>query len=405
MKRQGIVLLSAVAAMAVVLSACGSSTTGQGSAPGSSGPYKIALSMSYSGNNWQEEASNLVKAAAATPPYDKKVILRVDIAGADVTKQIQTLNNEIAAGMNAIIVYPISPTALNATIKKACDAGIVVYAYDSLVTEPCAYNAHLDQYQWGLQGGKWLGEALHGTGKIADITGVPGTSVDTDRQKGVMDALANYPGIEIAGKANGAWAQAQGKTAFQSIEAAHPDLAGVITETGCFSITQYLISSGKKPLPCAGETTNGHLMYMMSPEVCAQVGVPTGNCISLSSWGMASPVYTAELAFQNSVRILNGEKIAHNIIIPPVPVTTDTISALGTKAFGTNPAQGAVVFPPDQVPSGYINAFWSPVVEQGLQAAIHGISDKISVAKNCSEVEGCQEKSGLTADPNHSGGN
>ena len=193
----------------------------------------------------------------------------MDIAGADVTKQIQTLNNEISAGMNAIIVYPISPTALNATIQKACEKGIVVYAYDSLVTAPCAYNVHIDQYEWGVYSATWLAKKLGGNGSIANISGVPGTTVDSDRQNALKDVLKKYPGIRIAGTANGAWAQAQGKTAFTSIEAGHPNLDGVYAEAGCYAITQYLISSNKKPLPCAGEMSNGHHLYMLSAE-CAR---------------------------------------------------------------------------------------------------------------------------------------
>lgn len=393
-------------AVVLILGAC-SSDEGDGSTSGpeASERYQIALNMSYSGNNWQEEAANLIKGAAATPPYDTMVELRVDIAGADVTKQIQTLNNEIDAGIDAIIIYPISPTALNETIKRACDAGIIVYAYDSLLTEPCAYNVHPDQYVWGMQGGTWLAETLGGQGDVANITGVPGTTVDTDRQKGVHDAFANYPGIRIVGEENGAWAQAQGKTAFASIYAAHPDLDGIITETGCYSITQYLLSLGKDPLPCGGEWANGHLLYMMKPEVCAEVGVLESNCVGFDSWGMPSPVWVGELAFLNSVRILEGETVGHNIIVPATDLTSEQVWALGADAYCSNPAEGCVVMPIEITPMGFVTAFWSPLVEQGLQAALYGASDKISDALPCSQVEGCQELDGLTFDENHSGGN
>ena len=38
--------------------------------------FKIFLSLSYSGNAWQSEAANMVKALAQTPPYDKMVELK-----------------------------------------------------------------------------------------------------------------------------------------------------------------------------------------------------------------------------------------------------------------------------------------------------------------------------------------
>ena len=39
----------------------------------------------------------------------------------------------VQAGANAIIVYPISPTALNPAIKNACDHGVVVFTSTPLL--------------------------------------------------------------------------------------------------------------------------------------------------------------------------------------------------------------------------------------------------------------------------------
>lgn len=396
--------LVASATFALVLSACGSGS-GTGPKANDGGPYDIALSLSYTGNDWQDNAANLVKAVAKTPPYDKKVKLRVDIAGSEVGKQIQTLNNEISAGVDAIIVYPISPTALNATIKKACDAGIIVYAYDSLVTEPCAYNVHIDQYEWGVTNATWLAKELKGQGQIANIDGVPGTTVTLDRQKGLDDVLKKYPGIKVAGKAPGAWAQAQGKTAFTSIEAAHPKLDGIFAQAGCYAITKYLDDSGKKLLPCAGEYSNGHHVQMLSPQVCKQVSIDPKECLHLPSISSSSPAYSGELAFINSVRILEGQNVAHNTILPLPSFTTADLDALGAKAVGDDPAKGALVFDPAKASPGMFGSFWSPLVQQGLVANLTGASDKVSDAKPCVEVEGCKETTKLTFDKNHSGGN
>lgn len=407
-RKIGTTLMSAVVVLG--LAACGSTAkTGSGGSGGGkkhSGPWKVALSLSYTGNDWQNEAANLVKAEAKTAPYNKSVSLRVDIAGADVTKQIQTINNEISAGMNAIIVYPISPTALNATIAKACAKGIVVYAYDSLVTAPCAYNVHIDQYEWGIYSATWLAKELKGKGQIADISGVPGTTVDSDRQKALKDVLKKYPGITIAGTANGAWAQAQGKTAFTSIEAGHPHLDGIYAEAACYSITQYLVSSGKKSLPCAGEMENGAHLYMLSPEICKKTGVPSSQCIHLRGSSAGSPVYSGELALINSVRILNGEKVAHDTILPLPKFNTDDLDKAGVKAVGENPAKGALVFPPSKVSNpGFFGDFWNPLVEQGLNGALNGTANKISTAKPCDQVPNCKSQDKLILDSNHSGGN
>jgi hypothetical protein len=107
----------------------------------------------------------------AHPPYDKTVKLDNYVAGAagaggaDVQRQIEQMQQMIAKGYDAIIAFPISPTALNPTVRQACDRGIVVIAYDAELTEPCAYNVHINQRAAGQLTDEWLAKALKGKGR------------------------------------------------------------------------------------------------------------------------------------------------------------------------------------------------------------------------------------------------
>lgn len=376
----------ALVVVALVLGACTSTTGPTTSTDTSSGVdgdgggeehYTIALNLSYTGNDWQDGAANLIKAAAATAPRDQIVDLRIDIAGPDATKQNQMINQEVAAGVDAIIIYPISPTALNAAVKKACDAGVIVHAYDSIISEPCAYNVFIDQSEPGRLSAQWLADELGGEGNIAVITGVPGTTVDTLRTDALAEVLAQYPNMRIAGSENGEWAQAQGLKAFRAIEASAPDIDGIWAEAGCYSITDYLVSSGRDPLPCAGEGENGHRLQML-PE--SEGGYGARGITS------SSTLFPGELAFLNVMRLLQGDETVPKVtVIPTTPVTNDNLK------LGSNPADGANVFPAELVPPGFFTEIWSPLVEQGIQAALTGKPDKISEALPCSEVPGCIE--------------
>src|SRR5437762_7807269 len=144
---------------------------------GAAEKFKIFLSMSYIGNDWQAEAANMVKAMAAHKSMVDKVDLQVQVAGPNAQRQVQQINAMVQAGAQAIVVFPISPTALNAAVKNACDKGVLVFAYDSIITEPCAYNTTIDQDAAGAQPAEWLAKQLGGKGNIVVITGVPGTSV------------------------------------------------------------------------------------------------------------------------------------------------------------------------------------------------------------------------------------
>src|SRR3954469_9406999 len=130
------------------------------------GKFKVFLSMSYIGNDWQAEAANMVKAMAAHASMADKVDLQVQVAGPNAQRQIQQINAMVQAGAQAIVVFPISPTALNQVVKSACDKGVIVFAYDAEITEPCAYNVHIDQLEAGRVTAEWLVKKLNGKGNI-----------------------------------------------------------------------------------------------------------------------------------------------------------------------------------------------------------------------------------------------
>src|SRR5271157_3946210 len=62
------------------------------------GKYKIYLSMSYVGNDWQTESANNIKAMAESAGLKDKVSLEVQVAGPNAERQIQQINAMVQAG-------------------------------------------------------------------------------------------------------------------------------------------------------------------------------------------------------------------------------------------------------------------------------------------------------------------
>ena len=230
--------------------------------------HKIFLSMSYIGNDWQAEAANMVKAMAAHKDCADKVDLQVQVAGPNAQRQIQQINAMVQAGAEAIVVFPISPTALNQVVKNACDKGVMVFAYDGEITEPCAYNISIDQEEAGRVTAEWLVKKLNGKGNIIAITGVPGTSVDTLRTKAAKEVFAKHPDIKIVAEAVGMWSQAVARTELSKILATRSwdEIDGLWMQAGCYTANSMQLEAGKKPeqlLPCAGEGSNGGRIQML----------------------------------------------------------------------------------------------------------------------------------------------
>lgn len=371
--------LGVVMASVLLLAACGgaaspqSSSKPSGSSTSSNHHYLIYLSLSYIGNDWQPEAKNMITALAATPPYDKEVTLRVTVAGTDVERQIAQINSAVAAGAKGIVVYPISPTALNATIERACAKGVKVFAYDSVVTAPCAYNTHVHQHLAGVQTATWLADQLNGKGNVVMITGVPGTSVDTARTNGALSVFKKYPGIHIIASVPGDWAQAPAKQDMSTILLSHPasTINGIWAQVGCYAITQLYLEHNYPLVPCAGEQTQGHLTYMLSK---AQGGV------DLPSVSYSATTFTGAVAFKNLVALLNGKKVPKTTYAQYRLVTNRPVSGLPTiplKLCTTGTAKelaaGCNVFASSlNVAPGFFTSFWSPQINLGLNAALTG---------------------------------
>ena len=89
---KGVASAATIAGLAATLGA----TLAQAQDSGADKKYKIYLAMSYSGNSWQSEAANIVKALAKTPPYDKQVELTEVISGTDPQAQISAYESMIA---------------------------------------------------------------------------------------------------------------------------------------------------------------------------------------------------------------------------------------------------------------------------------------------------------------------
>ena len=342
------------------------------------GKYKIYLSMSYIGNDWQDEAAKMVKALAAAPEYKDKVDLKVQVAGPNAQRQIQQINAMVAAGAKAIVVYPISPTALNEAVKAACDKGVVIAAYDSIIEEPCAYNTHVDQYAWGKVTAEWLAKKLNGKGNIVMITGVNGTSVDTLRNKGAHEVFDKFPGIKIVAEANGMWSQAVARTELSKIVATHPwdTIDGLWMQAGCYTAFSMQSEAGipdDKLKPCAGEGTNGHRIQMFPVGTKIEGASGTYRPMGAPSISASSQVYPGAIALKMAVDKLEGKTVPKLKLLSPNPVTNETVKLCETGSWQEMKA-GCNTFSPTIVTNpGWFASIFSPdLPELGLQAALVG---------------------------------
>ena len=170
------------------------------------GPYRIALANGFIGNTWRIQMIKTAKAYAEQPDVKSNVKeFKVISTGEDLAAQIAAVDNFIASGYDAIVINALSPTAFNAAVKRANAAGVVLVSFDNTLDSTDAISVNVDQLNMGKQWGEWLVKNIPAhAGKLLEVRGVPGNSVDRDRHEGVHQATdaagLKFETVEVVGK-------------------------------------------------------------------------------------------------------------------------------------------------------------------------------------------------------------
>lgn len=284
--------------------------------------YTIGISNTVQGNGWREQMVCAIKAQA----LDSGMVASLNIAhrNTDAAGQLEDIRNLIQAGVDAIVVNPANPEGINAAIKEATDAGIVVVAVDQAVTEETAYVLSNNQEEYAYLGAKWLFEQI-GEGTVVYMRGAAGASADDDRNTGFQRALAEHPGITVAHEVFTGWQQDQGKSQILDFIATGIPFDGVWTSGIDNVIVDAFIESEVPLVPIVGADNAGFVGQLANVE--GFVGAAVTNPGSVGGAGVT-------LALQ----ILQGEMPAERtVLVDPALWTNATEDGRAQIVAAQNP--------------------------------------------------------------------
>ena len=226
--------------------------------PAKQGPYRIALANGYIANTWRIQMIQTAKAYAAQPDVAAKLKeFKVVSTGEDVPAQISAINNFIDSGYDAIVVNAQNPTAFGPVIKRAKEAGVILVAFDNILDTEDAINVNVDQKGLGELWGQWLVDHIPDGGKVLEVRGVAGTSVDTDRHDGIHEKLnasgKTWEVTEVMGK----WDDGTAQKATADAIATNGPFVGITAQGGDTGVVQAMLDAGHPMVPFGGETENG----------------------------------------------------------------------------------------------------------------------------------------------------
>jgi len=274
--------------------------------PKKDGPYRIALANGFIANTWRIQMIKTAKAYAAQPDVAAKLKeFKVVSTGEDVAAQIAAVSNFIDSGYDAIVVNAQNPTAFAPVIKRAKAKGVVLVAFDNILDTEDAINVNVDQKGLGEYWAHWLVKEIPNGGKILEVRGVAGTSVDTDRHNGIHEVLdasgKKWDVVEVVGKWDDGTAQ---KVSADAI-AVQKHFDGITVQGGSTGTVRAFMDAGHPFVPVGGETENGFR------KLCAAHGGDGLKCAS----GGTGPAQVA-VAIKTAIAALEGQVVPQSVKLP-----------------------------------------------------------------------------------------
>ncbi len=216
---------------AMVLEACGTSSSSTSAAAGSSAASIFGASGSYKFTMVNHVTTNPFFAPTQTGASDACKLLGCSYQWtgsqtSNVSEMVNAVNSAVTAGTNGIGVSLIDATAFNAPVSKALSAGIPVVAYNADVpTNPRLAYIGQDLYKSGQQMGAHIA-SLVPSGDVALFIATPGTLNIQTRINGALATLKSHPSVTTHVVASGAAVPTELST-IQAYAKGHPNTKGM----------------------------------------------------------------------------------------------------------------------------------------------------------------------------------
>ena len=228
MTNRTVVIGAALAATALLATACGGGQVGQtGSSSSSSDNKKLELIAGVAAEPFYISMQCGAQTEASAKGYTLTMQAPQNFNPSDQTPLV---TGALASKPAAVLIAPTDDKAMAGPMKQLKDAGIKVIEVDTSLVDTSIASSTIssNNEQGGQKAADTLGQLVGGKkGSVLVLNTIAGTSTTDAREKGFAEEITKYPNITYIGQQytnNDAATSAQKVTATLS---AHPDLVGV----------------------------------------------------------------------------------------------------------------------------------------------------------------------------------
>ncbi|MCC0034650.1 MAG: ABC transporter substrate-binding protein [Hoeflea sp.] len=283
--------------------------------PTKAGPYKVAVVNGFVGNGWRIQMIKTAKAFAEDPAMKDKIAeFKVVSTGTDAPAQLGAIEDFINQGYDAIVTIAVSPDGFDRVIRLADKNNVVLVPFDNVLDTDKVMQVNEDQLKMGRMWAQFALDELKAkgvtSGKILEVRGLPGNSVDRDRSIGINETFkadgGNWEMVSVVGN----WDDGTTQKVVADAIAVHGQFDAVVGQGGSNGVIQALMDAGHPWVPVAGESENGYRKAIAKYSDEGLKGISIGQ----------SPGLVA-IAMKAAVSALEGN-VMPQLISVPLPVAT-----------------------------------------------------------------------------------
>lgn len=173
----------------------------------------------------------------------------------NLAEQLSEIEDVTVKKPDAILFMAVDPRGVVPAIEKVNAAGIPLVNYNDRVRggKFVSYVA-ADDYNLGLDAGRYLLKALGGKGNVVIIEGVKGATTSDDRVRGFNKALEENPGVKLLASQPANYQRLQALQVMENLIQSNPSIDGVMAaaDVMAFGAIEALEAAGKKSTKVVG---------------------------------------------------------------------------------------------------------------------------------------------------------
>jgi len=334
LKKATAVVVAAAAFLALTACSGASDSTGDASGEGAAAA-ESDISIGYSGYTVSNPFFAGLLKGLERGAEETGITLVTTNANGDPNQQVTDVQNLITQGVDYIAINPADGKAIIPAVKAAEAAGIPVIALaDSIGTE-VTFTISQDHVEAGRMGAQEIVGFLteqngEPAGSVVNIQGLSGSPAATDRNKGFLEVMEEYPDIDIVATADGGWDTAVSNDVMSTIIQAQPSIDAVFAANGAEAVgVSRAIEAAGLFVP-VGEDGHIYVIGIDGPKPAIEnlrAGIQDAEISQ-------QPIAMAQEMVRLIVQLHEGGEVASYVEWPSMLLTAANLESAEVKDYG-----------------------------------------------------------------------